>query len=50
MDVEEQYEEMLKLVDAFKQAGLIYSDIGRSWWRRAIAFYGYTIEGLGGVT
>lgn len=50
MDVEEQYEELLKLADDFKQGGVINSGDWRELVEEATAFYAHSIEGLEGGT
>ncbi|CAN7563099.1 hypothetical protein [Pseudomonas umsongensis] len=50
MDAEEQYEELLKLADDFKQDGVINSGDWRELVEEATAFYAHSIEGLEGGT
>ncbi|ROM84846.1 hypothetical protein BK652_09695 [Pseudomonas brassicacearum] len=47
MDVEEQYEELLKMADDFKVQGLIDRHDWRELVEEAGAFYAHAIEGIG---
>lgn len=48
MDVEEQYDELLKLADEYKRSGMINSDDWRELVEEATAFYAHSVEGLEG--
>ncbi|WP_460410410.1 MULTISPECIES: hypothetical protein [unclassified Pseudomonas] len=50
MDAEEQYDELLKLADEYKRAGVIDSDDWRELVEEATAFYAHSVEGLEGGT
>lgn len=47
MDVEEQYDELLKMADDFKAQGIIDRDDWRDLVEQAGAFYAHAIEGVG---
>lgn len=50
MDAEEQYDELLKLADEYKRAGVIDADAWRELVEEAAAFYADSVEGLEGGT
>lgn len=50
MDAEEQYDELLKLADEYKRAGVIDGDDWRELVEEAGATYARAIEGLDGGT
>jgi hypothetical protein len=50
MGAEEQYDELLKLADDYKRAGVIDADDWRELVEEATAFYAHSVEGLEGGT
>lgn len=50
MDAEEQYDQLLKMADEYKRAGIIDGDDWRELVEEATAFYAHSVEGLEGGT
>jgi hypothetical protein len=48
MGAEEQYDELLKLADEYKRAGVIDVDDWRGLVEEATAFYAHSVKGLEG--